>query len=237
MNLPLLFLFLLVSSKSSNAGTGISCHNAIQKHLDEAILYNKNVTNRYSKLTNGQSRPLSISLIAIERISTMLVKNMEEQANLYRQNGIPVLCEELGDMKDVPTFQERLTTNLRPLKYFKYNYDGLSKKLEQLMNEDKTNEAYELLSDELRILEDYPYQKCLTRHFLESMAKTLKLSDSHRFQAEKLGLPDPIGVMKKFITIQRRALLLTNFLDRKAFPLQKQGIMIYCQDIPTINWK
>jgi hypothetical protein len=213
------------------------CHNAISNHLQDAIKYNRSVSERYSELSKGKTVPLSLTLIAVEKTSKILVHNMENEAELYRKNGIELLCEELGDMKMVPVFQDSLLPALRPTVLFHYDYSKLSKNLKTLMNENKIDEAYELLSSDLEILENYPHQKCLTRHFLESMAKTLKLIPLHQEEASKLGLPDPLPIIKKFVTIQRRALFIMNQLDKEAFPFQKNGLMIYCQDIPNINWK
>lgn len=228
---------LILLSATSVVKSEDRCHDAITRHLSEAIIYNKSVITRYAELSDEKSRPLSLSLIALENISKILVKKMEKEASLYRDNGIPLLCEELGDMQSLPTFKDLFPQSLWPVKYYKYDYLQLSQNLKKLMKANKINESYQLIADDLLKLENFPYQECLTRHFLESMARTLKLSQTHRDDAKNLGLADPLFIIKKFINIQRNALVLTNFLDRKAFPLQQAGIMIYCQDIPPINWK
>lgn len=213
------------------------CYSTIQKHIFEAIEHNREVSLRYSKLTDGKSLRLSHTLINLERMSALLVKNIERQTRPYQEKGIGLLCEEIADMKLLPEFQDRLPEIQRPESFISYDYKKLSKRLRKLLKNDQLEDAYKLLSDDILALESTPNQLCLTRHFLESMAITLKLSDKHRSDASAANLADPLPIIKKFITLQRRALFLTYYLDHKAFPLQKEGILIFCQDVPVINWK
>lgn len=233
------WLFLILLSCCSTAALAQDeshCFKAIRKHINEAIKHNKIVSRRYAKLSDGESKRLSYTLINLERISKLLIINIDNESKIYQEAGIPLLCDELADMKDTPKFQERLPEELRPVDFFQYDYKKLSKNLKQLMKEDLLDEAYQALANDLHRLEAHPYQQCMTRHFLESIARTIKLADHHRNEAKKLGLPDPLRLIKKFITLQRRGLMLTNYMDTQAFPLQKDGLMIYCQDVPAIAW-
>lgn len=233
----ILILLLINSTASSFAEEKNQCFKAIQKHILEAIEHNKKVSNLYSELSKGESKRLSNMLITLERISKLLVKNIDQETKIYQEKGIAILCDELADMEDLPKFQERIQEERRPSNFFHYDYKSLSQNLRQLIEDNKFNEAYQTIALDLQELEAYPHQLCLTRHFLESIAVTIKLSAGHREEAQKLGLPDPIKTIKKFITLQRRGLIFTHYLDSQAFPLQKEGLLIYCQDVPVINWK
>ena len=234
--ITLVLLFLSFTS-SAFAKANNHCFNAIQKHISEAIEHNKSVTHLYSELSNGESNRLSFTLINLERITKVLVRKIDSESRLYQENGISLLCDELADMKNVPAFQDSLPYELRPVKFYQYDYKNLTTKLNKLLSNDKIDEAYQTIAIDLQNLEKAPYQQCLTRHFLESIARTLKLSDQHREDALKINLPDPLNIIKKFISLQQRALALTNYLDKQAFPLQRDGILIYCQDVPAIEWK
>lgn len=223
--------------QAASAAERTDCFKAINKHITEAIEHNKEVGKLYSNLSDGESERLSFALITSERISRLLIKNIEKESRIYQENGIPLLCDELAHMKDVPAFRESLPENLRPQKLLKYDYKALSKILKNKMKDNLLDEAYEAVSLDLYKLEEEPYQQCMTRHFLESIARTIKLSTVHRNEALKLGLPDPINVIKKFIKLQRSGLFLTHYLDNQAFPLQQKGLLIYCQDVPPIDWK
>jgi len=213
------------------------CDFAITKHINEAIVHNKKNATLYSKLSDRESEKLSYTLITLEKLSKFFVHSMEKEARLYHENNIPVLCEEVPLMNDLPEFQERAPEHLRPQTFYSYDRKSLSHSLKNLMDENKFQEAYDLVTKDLYELEKFPNQQCLTKHFLESIAYSLKLSDIRRTEAEKAGLPDPMPLIKKYISLQRGALFLTAYLDKQAFPLQKDGLLIYCQDLPAINWK
>lgn len=230
----ILIILLSIFTTSLLAKDQDHCFNAITKHLDEAILYNKSVASRYAALSNGKSKYLSFYLISLEKMSKPLVRDLENDSLIYQENGIGLLCDELGDMKKIPAFKERLPEELRPTSFYQYDYKKFSKNLKNYMANDQFKMAYQSAIFEIKRLEQYPHQQCLTRHFLESIAQTIMLSHTHREQAKNLNLPDPIDIIKRYITIQERALFLTKYLDSLAFPLQKDGLLIYCQDIPAI---
>lgn len=232
-----LLLLPLGLISSSFAEERKDCFKAIQNHISEAIEHNLTVKPRYAELSNGQSTHLSGTLITLEKMSKLLVKNIERESRIYQEQGIGLLCDDLADMKNLPPFQESLSEELRPTEFYQYDYKSLNQKLKKLMKHDRLEEAYHLVAIDLNKLEEMPHQQCLTRHFLESIARTLKLSAKHREEAIQQGLPDPLWLIKKFITLQRKGLILTNYLDTQAFPLQKNGLMIYCQDVPAILWK
>jgi hypothetical protein len=232
--MKIVLIFILLSLGSAQA---FECVKPITTHLNEAIAHNKKVAKIYSKLTDRESEKLSYTLITLEHISKIISSGVEREAEIYQKNNIPVLCEEIPSMSGMPAFQEQLPVEIRPQTFFNFDRKTLSKELIKLMDKNQFEEAYDLVSLDLNKLESAPNQQCLTRHFLESIALTLKLSSAHRDQAEAAGLPDPINVIKKYVDLQRRALFLTANLDKQAFPFQKEGLLIFCQDVPAIQWK
>jgi hypothetical protein len=236
-----LFLVLILGKNAVGSTSFIEpqnhCFQAIQKHISSAIKHNQKVAPRYAELSNGDSRFLSTALIQLEKISLFFAKKMDRESRFYQERGIPLLCDELIDMNQLPPFQDQLPEASRPVHFYHYDYKKMNRNLKDFIKENRLNDAYQEIAYDLKTLDDYPYQWCITRHFLESIARTIMLSLGHRAQAQKLGLPDPINVIKKFVALQRRALPLAQYLDTKAFPLQKQGLLIYCQDLPVIPWE
>jgi hypothetical protein len=233
------FLAIIIFSLSQVAfARDISnCKNAIRTHLVDAINHNKRVSPIYRDLTNNRSFGLSAGLVTSEYLSLVLTKKIDQEAETYRAKGVPVLCEDLADMHDVPPFRDRLPVNERPQTFYKYDAKKISKKIKSLLEADKLNAAYEATAHELEDLENYPNQMCMTRHLLESIARSLMLTEKHREEARAQNLPDPKKLIMKFVELQREGLALTRNLDQKAFPLQKKGFLIYCQDVPPIVWR
>lgn len=229
--------FLITASLSSHAEVENNCAHAIKRHLKEAIVHNKSVTQEYANLSEGKSLWLSKTLVSLEKLSLLTVDGIESEASVYQQKGIPVLCEEIADMKTIPTFRDKLPANERPVEFYRYDTKAISKKIKTSLENNDLDKAYEAISLDLTKLESEPNQLCLTRHFLESMARTLLLSSKRREEAKAQGLSDPLFLIKKFVNQQRQALPFTHYLDKKAFPLQQDGLLLFCQDLPAISWK
>jgi hypothetical protein len=233
----LTFALFILASFSSQAEGLEHCYKAIHKHVSEAIAHNLKLDPTYSELSEGRSHILSMTLVFYERLSIFAVKNIERESLVYQKKGIALLCDELADMKNLPDFQNNLPVNLRPTLFHSYNSKVINSKLKLSLQNDDLKKAYDDVASDLYELESFPNQLCMTRHILESIGRTLLLADEHREKAKKLGLPDPISTIKKFISLQRNTLGLAHNLDEKAFPLQRDGILLFCQDVPAISWK
>ena len=231
------FLLNLTILSTSFAEETNHCFNAIQKHINEAMAHNKSVAPIYKKLSDGKSSILSWGLISSEWMSLFFMKRLDHKAKTYQEKGIPLLCAELADMKSIPAFREHLPQEQRPTEFFQYDYSKANDQIKELLDSDQLDKAYAVVATDIKLLEKYPNQLCLTRHFLESMGRTLLLAPKNRSDAKKLGLPDPIEIIKDFVTDQRRALPFVYYGDKRAFPLQKEGFLLYCQDVPAIAWK
>ena len=237
MKLLIILYLSLTYLSSAFSEENSRCYNAIQTHINEAMAHNKKLAPVYDKLSDGKSYFLSWGLIASEWISTFPMKTLDNKARPYQEKGLALMCDELADMKTVPAFRERLPMEQRPTQFFEYDQGTISDQIKELIDNNRFDKAYEVVANNIRILEKYPNQLCLTRHFLESMGRTLLLLPKNRSEAKRLGLSDPIELIKDFITGQRRALPYVYFADKKAFPLQKNGLLLYCQDVPSIPWK
>jgi hypothetical protein len=213
------------------------CYHAISKHIKEAIHHNSEVLPYYNNLSSGRSEIISRSLIGLEYYSILQVKKVEEEALTYQQNGIAILCDEIADMKDLAPFRNNFLENVAVKKFQSFSVSDLVDSLKLSINNDDFNSAYETIQNKLTQLEKSPHQLCLSRHLLESLARTIILADNHRLQAMNKNLPDPKELIKKFLLLQLRGLRFTYQLDREAFPMNLEGIPLFCQDVPVIEWK
>lgn len=231
-------LISLIFWSFQSFGSDVSqCHHAISKHLAAAIKHNTAMIPVYAKLTNNASKKVSYSLITMEKIISLVAKPIQKEAWPFQQMGVPLLCEELVDMSLAPGFKNLTQKETRPQSIFPLNMENISKELKKYFEKDQFEEAYSFLEKTLNDLDEEPNQMCLSRHFLESVARTLSLIPAQRELAQQLGLKDPVGILKKYLNNQRTLLTLSHRLDLQAFPLQKAGVPILCADVPAIPWK
>lgn len=219
------------------ADEATTCKNAISTHLNEAILHNKKNAPLYAKVSNNKSLVISKLLINGERFSYLLVQDLEYDALIYQNNGIRLLCDDLISMSEVPTFKELTPIEARPVKYIDLNIKVLKKEIKEYLKRDDLHGLYLMLDEVLEEMKSFPNQHCMTRHFLESMARTLFLFPAQKKAALDIGLEDPTSLVKRYLKLQTMALTLDHYLDQKAFPLQKEGFPILCGDVPAIKWK
>jgi hypothetical protein len=233
----LALLLFIVMPFSAFAEELTRCYHAIANHAREAIIHNTSVRPLYSKLSDGESDRLSSALIASEKLTTIAVAHLEHESRLYQEAGIPLLCDDLASMHDLPPFQESLPEDLRPHDFFDFDYKESSKKIRMALKEKNYDEAYTVIATDLNELSAHPNQQCMTKHILESMARSLMLRKKRQSEALNHDLPDPTHIIEKYVTLQRRVLGIAHYLDENAFPLQQKGIAIFCQDVPAITWK
>jgi hypothetical protein len=83
-------------------------------------------------------------------------------------------------------------------------------------------------------LADEPQFNCLTRHFLESIARAAALAPKQNALARaKLGVPS-LEISRQFILSHLAVLKIARQIDAMAAPLQSAGVPIVCQDVPPI---
>jgi hypothetical protein len=238
--LKVLFLTTLLSTQVAFAEATVSdCQNSLVKHLKDAIDHNKKFVNIYSEMTDEKEeiKSISYSLINMERVSVLFLSPLDKKAEIYQAKNIPVMCENVVPMSGARALRELLPEALRPKTFHQLEIKEISKKIKKLFAESKYEESYKYIAEILEDLEHYPEQLCLTRHFLESMARTILLMPKQRELALENGLEDPSFISEKFLSLQRFPLNYNYKLDKRAFQFQKEGISILCNDIPAIPWK
>lgn len=210
----------------------------IRTHLIDATKINYQRMFRYSKLTNNRSLSLSRELILMEELALIATINLDLKARKFHSLGIPVFLENLTDMSLTPKFEEHFTETIAPTQYQNINIKKLKNNwLTFLKNKDLQNiytEAIEILDNGYLKEKN---QNCLTRHLVESIARSIMLLPEHLHKTEPSLQNELESLSLDFISIQIRSLVWTNSLDKRAFFIQKSNIPFFCQDVPPISYK
>lgn len=210
----------------------------IRIHLRDATKLNHERTFKYAKLTDGKSYALSRELILMEELALLATLHLDLKATSYIEKGVHIFKDDLIDMALTPTFKEHFEDNLAPTEHIQLDIKKLEKSWLALIKKDQLdtlyNEAVDML-DHGNLKEKN--QNCLARHFVESVARGLLNLETHREKAKNHDLEDPKSLALSFISIQIRSLSWAYSLDRRAFPIQKENIPLFCQDVPVIPYK
>lgn len=79
-----------------------------------------------------------------------------------------------------------------------------------------------------------PRFNCLIRHFLESTVRSARLAVKYNQYAQENKLRSPDRLMLRYLQLSFFTFSQAIALDRKAAPLQAQGLPILCRDVPHI---
>jgi len=210
----------------------------IKKHMKDARIINRHRASLYSELSRGRSLPLSYELITMENLAQIGTANIDLEGKIYLENGIGLFKDDIIDMSLTPEFSPTFKNNDSPVVRIKVETKALRKKWLDLIKKDDLKAIY----DEAVDLVDHgtlkeTNQNCLTRHFVESVARSLMNMEGHRLKAKDSGLPDPKKLLLSFLKLQIRSLGWAQSLDKRAFPIQKDNIPLFCQDVPAIPYK
>lgn len=210
----------------------------IKKHMKDAKKINRERAPLYAKLSGGRSLPLSYELITMENLGQLATSNLDLKAKIYLDNGIGLFNDDLIDMSHTPIFSSTFKNNDYPTVRIKFDIKALKEKWLDLIKKDEVEYIYDEAVDliEHSALKE-TNQNCLTRHFIESIARLLLNMEEHRTKAMIFGLEDPKPIILSFLKLQIRTLGWAQSLDNRAFHIQKENIPLFCQDVPPIPYK
>lgn len=205
------------------------------EHLTVAVRLNQARRPLYAYWSQNQSLAVSDALIALENELLQKAVLSDFASFVFQVQGIPLLCKEYVSMDLVPRFKSHSPAPWPLLQNFKsVNIQKLSQEL-QTANEAKNFAAVVEISKKwLNLLQGEPHFNCLTRHFIESIARAAALAPEQEALSRQVGLSS-LDISKLFIRAQMSSLTPAESIDRKAAPLQSAGIPIICQDVPTIE--
>ncbi|MES2963646.1 MAG: hypothetical protein V4760_07120 [Bdellovibrionota bacterium] len=224
---------------STPAVASEASHECFRNHLREAIVLNLERRPLYAALSGGQSKAISDRLVLLERlalVSSHLTNDFDELDRVYRKAGIQVLCEDFMTMAKTPAFKPRFDGRLPRASSFRdYEPSDMKTRLKLALKNDGFTGVKVEAELWLAFLSTEPKLHCMMRHTLESIVRVAILAPRHAEKARKLGLPSPEKLERRLIESHWTVLGQIHRLDRKALPLQVEGLPIICNDVPSLS--
>ena len=222
-------LVLLVTQPARAQDSG-----CMERHLREALMLNKARMPLYSELTGGRSRGISRRLIWAERLALPAAWYIDRRARRYQAHGIAVVCDDFEPMDRTPAFRARVE-NPPPLSAFApADARRIKRSVERAHLAGGFAAASAALTHEIEALAETPAFNCMTRHLLESALRISNGAQRYDADARARGLASPIRLSRTLLTLHLHTLGEAARLDRRAAPIQAEGVAIICQDVPPI---
>lgn len=234
----------------STFGMGISATAAdlnssecFKAHLTEARDLNQKRRPLYARASQGRSQSVSKALIQMEEqmlFFSSLLMNFDRMSRPYLEKGISITCDAYVPMSKTPKF---LFQDPRgPLSPAEREAAPRAKEVIKMKRlEAAFDQSLDLFARELdwqiHQLEKEPRLNCLSRHFLESMARIARLAPLHETAAKKAGLESPTFIHRRMIRGHLLFMKTAISIDEEAKALQVEGLPIICRDVPPIPYR
>lgn len=205
----------------------------ISRHIHEAIALNSERLPLYASASGGRSKAISQALLNLEKLVLATLPLIEKPAEKYQERGIPLFCLDVVPMSDTPAFIERV----EPSEDSYVAFDGLRLSLalaRSIVTRNSTKLEWQL-EQALEVLNERKNFNCLTRHLVESILRSVRLTPMYRQMSSEAGLRDPAYLLRILINTQISALGLASHLDAQAAGLNAEGIPVICNDLPHIE--
>jgi hypothetical protein len=205
-------------------------------HLRDAIRLNRERLPLYSARSDGRSEGISRRLILLERLALPLAWYVDRQAEPYLRRGIGVVCDDFVSMELVPRPDGGAAESgsaSEPMEG--REVAALRRQVERGLRAGGWEGAAAALRESLHALEGEPARQCMVRHLLESALRIATLAPRHAAEAERLGMRSPEPVSRLLLRAHLLSMPEAASLDRRAAPVQAEGIPIVCADVPPIS--
>jgi hypothetical protein len=203
-------------------------------HLREAAHLNRERMPRYSALTGGRSRGISRRLIWTERLAIPVAWYVDWRARNFLRAGIRVTCDDFVPMAHTPAFRERMPDPPPLSAFVPSNPRRIRRTIGEAYRSGGFPAASTAIEHELQQLQATPAFHCMMRHLLESALRISNQASVYEAQARERGLRSPANVSRLMLNLHLSTLGEAATLDRRAAPLQAEGVPIICQDVPPI---
>jgi len=205
-------------------------------HLKEAMELNRERRELYRIDGNSDAAKVMNKLILLEKIMLPFTYSLDRSVKKLQAAGMGMWCDDLVSMQTVPVYQASsdvpansyIAPNAKTLKALKRKM----KKFELSQSQDLYTEISQLI---LVDLSDHHYN-CLTRHFLESAAKSLAATKERVEIVPPELEADLDRATKKLIKQLGMSLSYAQKIDQSAAPIQARGVPVLCQEMPPIDW-
>ena len=238
-----LALSCLLLGACSNPFAFYKAPGCFELHVKEAVELYEERKPLYSDLSKGRSDIDLWILTFMQRLNIPTARDFDKRAAALRERGIEGLgCNEFVSMSGVPAFQKNIfpsaTESVRRI-----DTSSLGSELSKLLDAGQYQEIVARADKELDSLKASPHYDCLVRHFLESIVRAADLLPHYQKSIDTLSQDEKIRQQllvdvrewsDDFIALHISVLSTAKFLDRRVEPLQKEGLALFCQDLPQI---
>ncbi len=237
------FLLFFTSGVGALASPCLYDERPTTQHLLEAIHLNKARKKLYRQHFGAKAANVFAEVMLYEHLMLPFALILDWQAKPFLCSGVSILKDDLVSIGMTPNFS---SVRSMPQSFERPDsreaVKNLKKRLRETIEADRSSndvhftKTVELLTLKINELQLGPHVNCLQRHFLESTALALTHADTYQLKAQELGLKSTLPLSIKFAKVHLQALSIMARLDRNAYPLQKEGIPIFCQDVPPIRF-
>ncbi len=220
-----------------NFSSAFAHSQCFKKHISDAINLNETRKEIYAKYTHGKSLALSNKLIHFEKSMLFQSWFADAWSNYFHFKSIPVICNDLIDMKYTPKLPNELPLKEAPsaAAFININYKKMKLDLESALALG-LDEVYATASFYIPKFLAEQRLNCMTRHFLESIAVFSKNGEAYIQNADFFTKQQLRLFLRQIIKSHISYLKTANELDQSAREFQIQGIPILCHDIPPIPY-
>ena len=237
-----IFVFILINLILVSA-EATSIELCFTKHLLEATKINKQRQITYARLED----PFLTSVDSLRSIATSQAMIQAQQSLLTniapgvdalsllikKDHNVHISClsfvsmDNVGDMENLPRPKSRRKMKRIDILEWQNNLKNLIYK----QNLDQLESLILNLNQMIRTL-NYPEYNCMVRHLLESTQRIAKVGTTHQNLMKQDQRANEL--IWKMIQAHVLGLAPAYALDKTAEPLQRDGIPIICNDVPTI---
>ena len=219
---------------SSILGVKDKEYSYFQTHIHEAIELNQKRLLQYAELSQNESKKISRMLIRNEKLTLWLALYFDYKAKFFHKNNIPILKDIFVSMNCIPAFQEGADKFDRTQTPILLNAKSIKVEIRNAYSQGSFLEVYKTCKA-INAKLKYPQYNCMLRHLIESMERISYFAPQYIEQAKKNNLPSPKKLFKRLLFIHLVAIGKAFKIDNMAYPLQKKGILILCNDLPNLS--
>ena len=213
-----------------------SDYHCASDHINDAIEINREHRSLYKKGNENEAVKVINRLIFIEKIMHPFSISLDRSAEKLIDNGLAMWCEDFVSMDSLPEFQLKGPI---PTKAF-IPFDKVKlKQIRKKIRSFEMSQASKLYLEIVALIENELNDKnynCVTRHFLESAARSLSLAMVRNEFISVENKSDFLKATKKMMKQMSLALWIAPSLDQKAAKLQSRGVPVLCQEMPHIPY-
>lgn len=218
------------------ADTAIAAETCFRDHVRAGEELNSSRFETYSQWSKGASEKVSNRLLLLERemlVGSYTIGDYDAAAAQWESAGVRVTCEAFVSLATVPPIRKAFADGA-PAKLEAASSFRAAARLKTFL---RKKDLAGFLAESKKLLAQLGREKrgnCLTRHFVESMARIASLVKSQAARAEAAGHSSPEDLSWRMIRGHYVLLPQVVEIDETAAPLNLQGLPILCGDVPAV---